>query len=50
VVAGGRLSIDRDILLGLVAHRLNDRRLLALLRVIADSGEGLYRLPGVPAM
>jgi hypothetical protein len=41
------LSIDRGILLDLMARRLKDRRLLELLRVIADSGEGIFREPGV---
>lgn len=44
------LSIDREILLTLMARRLKDARLLGLLRVIADSGEGLYRSPGVPEL
>lgn len=36
------LSIDRAILLDLMARRIKDRRLLDLLRTIAESGDGLY--------
>lgn len=39
------LSIDREILLEGMARKIKDRRLLALLRIIADSGEGLYAGP-----
>jgi RNA-directed DNA polymerase len=42
------LSIDRAILMDLMARRIKDRRLLGLLRTIADSGDGLYRSCGVP--
>lgn len=42
------LSIDRAILLEeVMARRLKDPPLLALLQTIADSGAGLYRAPGV---
>lgn len=41
------LSIDIEILLDLMARRIKDRDLLYLLRRIAESGEGLYDLPGV---
>lgn len=41
------LSIDRGILLALMAHRLKDRQLLALLEIIAESGAGLYQRAGV---
>ena len=33
-----------------MARRIKDRRLLALLGRIADSGAGLYRVPGVPEL
>lgn len=42
------LSIDRAILLDVMAALIKDRPLLELLRVVADSGRGLYRSPGVP--
>ncbi len=42
------LSIDRAVLLGLLARRLRERPLIELLRTIADSGAGLYRRRGVP--
>lgn len=42
------VSIDRAILLDVMERRLKDRRLLGLLAVVAHSGEGLYRRPGVP--
>lgn len=41
------LSVDRDILLTLMARRLKGWRLLELLRIIADSGHDLYHRPGV---
>lgn len=41
------LSIDRRILLDLMARRIKDRRLLALLTSIAASGAGLYDRPAV---
>ena len=43
------LSIDRAILLDLMARRIKDRPLLALLRTVAESGAGLYRRPDVAA-
>ena len=42
-------SIDRAILLELMARRIKDRRVLALLQVIADSGAGIYSRPDVVA-
>ncbi len=42
------LSIDRRILLELMARRLREERLVELLRTIAESGAGLYRRRGVP--
>ncbi len=42
------LSIDRRILLELMARRLREERLVGLLRTIAESGAGLYRHRGVP--
>jgi RNA-directed DNA polymerase len=41
------LSIDHAILMEIMARQIKDRRLLALLRVVVESGEGVYRLPGV---
>ena len=41
------VSIDRTILLDVMARKIKDRRLLALLRMIADSGDGLYQRPHV---
>ena len=41
------MSIDRAILLQLLARKLRERRLLNLLKVIADGGAGLYQRPGV---
>lgn len=41
------LSIDRRILAGVLARKIRDRRMLALLSTIAESGEGLYQKPGV---
>lgn len=42
------LSIDREILIeDVMARKLKDRRVLELLRVIADSGAGLYTRPEV---
>jgi hypothetical protein len=32
-----------------MARRIKDRRVLALLATIADSGDGIYRAPGVAA-
>ena len=43
------LSIDRRILMGLMERQVKDRRLLALLHTIAESGAGLYRAPRVAA-
>jgi RNA-directed DNA polymerase len=40
-------SIDRAILIDLMARRVKDRRVLALLATIAGSGAGIYRAPGV---
>ena len=40
-------SVDRAILLDLMARRIKDRRLLDLLRTISESGSGLYHSPGV---
>jgi len=42
------LSIDRALLLGVMASRLKDTPLLDLLRTVAESGAGLYRRRGVP--
>lgn len=42
------LSIDRAVLIDeVMARKIKDRRTLALLRTIADSGADLYRVPGV---
>lgn len=41
------LSIDTGILLDVMTRRIKDRRALGLLRVIAESGDGLYRHPTV---
>jgi len=41
------LSIDRNILLEDLSRCIKDRRLLALLRSLADSGAGIYRKPGM---
>ena len=43
------LSVDREILLGLMARRLREQPLLDLLRVVADSGDGLYERPEIAA-
>ncbi len=42
------LSIDRRILLELMARRLREKRLVGLLYTITESGAGLYRHRGVP--
>lgn len=42
------LSIDHEILLGVLARSLKDPPLLALLRTIVESGAGLYQEKGVP--
>ena len=43
------LSIDLGILLDLMGRKIKDARLLGLLATIAESGDGLYRHPGVAA-
>ena len=43
------LSIDHDILLSLMARKLKEPPLLALLALIAKSGEGLYSDPEIAA-
>ncbi|MBK8265075.1 MAG: group II intron reverse transcriptase domain-containing protein [Nannocystis sp.] len=40
-------SVDRGILLEVMARRVKDRRALALLGTIAESGAGIYEAPGV---
>ncbi len=42
-------SVDHEILLGLLASRLRDRRITALLETILASGDELYRRPRVAA-
>ena len=42
-------SVDHEILLGLLAPRLRDRRITALLETILASGDRLYRRPRVVA-
>ncbi|MBF0348715.1 MAG: RNA-dependent DNA polymerase [Magnetococcales bacterium] len=41
------LSIDREILMAIMARKIKDRRLLGLLQILADSGAGIYRQPEV---
>lgn len=41
------LSIDRGILLAIMARRIKDPRFLELLATIAHSGEGIYRRPQI---
>ncbi len=43
------LAIDRTLLLQLMERKLKDRRILELLRIIAQSGDGIYSYPGVAA-
>lgn len=43
------LSVDRRILLAILARRIKDRRLLDLCARIADSGSGIYHHPEVRA-
>lgn len=44
------LSVDRSILLGLMARRLRERPLLDLLERVMESGAGLYRAPEVASL
>ena len=41
-------SVDRGILMEVMARRVKDGRALALLGTIAESGAGIYGAPGVP--
>lgn len=43
------LSIDRAILMQLMAQRIKDQRVLALLGAVAESGAGLYEDPAIRA-
>lgn len=40
-------SIDLDILRALLAHRIRDRRFLAVVDLVLDSGRGIYEQPAV---
>lgn len=42
-------SIDRAVLLEVMARKIKDQQVLALLATIADSGAGIYAAPGVAA-